>query len=217
MQGSKSSPNLKLDWSLLRGSQSKTKFVHRIGASDFTCSHSNLHCNCERFACKDNGLLCIRTRQTVAYGSQSSAQMLLPQSTGSSIEISLFNPIASFNRMTPGALSSSSFTQLLLPNELTWGRRLDLGVTAMCLDTIQCQHSQHVALSTYQTNLHVDASHLCRREMAKAFVKYKPDIIVSVHPLMQHVPLRVLRSRGLLHRIPFTTVITDLDTCHPTW
>lgn len=53
--------------------------------------------------------------------------------------------------------------------------------------------------------------------MAKAFVKYKPDIIVSVHPLMQHVPLRVLRSRGLLHRIPFTTVITDLDTCHPTW
>ncbi|GBG79232.1 hypothetical protein CBR_g29284 [Chara braunii] len=55
------------------------------------------------------------------------------------------------------------------------------------------------------------------REMAKAFTKYQPDVIVSVHPLMQHVPLRILRSRGLLGRIPFTTVITDLNSCHPTW
>eukprot|EP00850_Spirogloea_muscicola_P018752 SM000175S03299 [mRNA] locus=s175:163391:166412:- [translate_table: standard] len=55
------------------------------------------------------------------------------------------------------------------------------------------------------------------REVAKGLNKYAPDIIVSVHPLMQHIPLRVLRSRGLLHKIPFTTVITDLSTCHPTW
>ncbi|BFI07319.1 1,2-diacylglycerol 3-beta-galactosyltransferase [Marchantia polymorpha subsp. ruderalis] len=34
---------------------------------------------------------------------------------------------------------------------------------------------------------------------------------------MQHVPIRVLRARGLLNKIPFTTVITDLSTCHPTW
>ncbi|XP_019103641.2 monogalactosyldiacylglycerol synthase, chloroplastic [Beta vulgaris subsp. vulgaris] len=55
------------------------------------------------------------------------------------------------------------------------------------------------------------------REVAKGLMKYKPDIIISVHPLMQHVPLRVLRSRGLLEKIIFTTVITDLSTCHPTW
>ncbi|CAI5530233.1 unnamed protein product [Closterium sp. Naga37s-1] len=55
------------------------------------------------------------------------------------------------------------------------------------------------------------------REVSKGLDKYKPDVIVSVHPLMQHIPLRVLRSRGLLHRIPFTTVVTDLTTCHPTW
>ena len=48
-------------------------------------------------------------------------------------------------------------------------------------------------------------------------MKYQPDIIISVHPLMQHVPLRILRSRGLLKQIVFTTVVTDLSTCHPTW
>lgn len=55
------------------------------------------------------------------------------------------------------------------------------------------------------------------REVAKGLMKYQPDIIISVHPLMQHVPLRVLRSRGLLQKIVFTTVVTDLSTCHPTW
>ncbi|TVU09593.1 hypothetical protein EJB05_43077, partial [Eragrostis curvula] len=55
------------------------------------------------------------------------------------------------------------------------------------------------------------------REVAKGLMKYQPDVIISVHPLMQHVPLRVLRSKGLLDKIPFTTVITDLSTCHPTW
>jgi len=55
------------------------------------------------------------------------------------------------------------------------------------------------------------------REVAKGLAKYQPDVIVSVHPLMQHIPLRVLRARGLLDKVPFTTVITDLSTCHPTW
>lgn len=48
-------------------------------------------------------------------------------------------------------------------------------------------------------------------------MKYQPDIIISVHPLMQHVPLRILRGKGLLDKIVFTTVVTDLCTCHPTW
>lgn len=55
------------------------------------------------------------------------------------------------------------------------------------------------------------------REVAKGLMKYQPDIIISVHPLMQHVPLRVLRAKGLLKKIVFTTVVTDLSTCHPTW
>ncbi|XP_052204087.1 probable monogalactosyldiacylglycerol synthase, chloroplastic [Diospyros lotus] len=55
------------------------------------------------------------------------------------------------------------------------------------------------------------------RKVAKGLMKYQPDIIISVHPLMQHVPLRILRTRGLLKKIVFTTVVTDLSTCHPTW
>ncbi|KAH7688488.1 1,2-diacylglycerol 3-beta-galactosyltransferase protein [Dioscorea alata] len=46
--------------------------------------------------------------------------------------------------------------------------------------------------------------------------KYKPDIIISVHPLMQHIPLWVLKWR-LQKKVVFVTVITDLNTCHPTW
>ncbi|CAD5169024.1 unnamed protein product [Musa acuminata subsp. malaccensis] len=47
--------------------------------------------------------------------------------------------------------------------------------------------------------------------------KYKPDIIISVHPLMQHIPLWVLKWQNLQKRVVFVTVITDLNTCHPTW
>jgi 1,2-diacylglycerol 3-beta-galactosyltransferase len=47
--------------------------------------------------------------------------------------------------------------------------------------------------------------------------KYKPEIIISVHPLMQHIPLWVLKWQGLQNRVVFVTVITDLNTCHPTW
>ncbi|KAK6116972.1 hypothetical protein DH2020_049347 [Rehmannia glutinosa] len=53
--------------------------------------------------------------------------------------------------------------------------------------------------------------------VAKGLMKYQPDIIISVHPLMQHVPLRILRKKGLLKKIVFATVVTDLCTCHPTW
>ncbi len=33
------------------------------------------------------------------------------------------------------------------------------------------------------------------RKISEAFDHYAPDLVVSVHPLMQHVPLRVLRLR----------------------
>ncbi|GAA0140465.1 glycosyltransferase [Lithospermum erythrorhizon] len=68
----------------------------------------------------------------------------------------------------------------------------------------------------HQTNFAATSTFIAR-EVAKGIIKYQPDIIISVHPLMQHVPLRILRARGLLQKIVFTTVITDLSTCHPTW
>nr|GMD90913.1 probable monogalactosyldiacylglycerol synthase, chloroplastic [Ipomoea batatas] len=68
----------------------------------------------------------------------------------------------------------------------------------------------------HQSNFAATSTFIAR-EVAKGLMKYKPDIIISVHPLMQHVPLRILRSKGLLNKIVFTTVVTDLCTCHPTW
>lgn len=54
-------------------------------------------------------------------------------------------------------------------------------------------------------------------------MKYEPDMIISVHPLMQHIPLWVLKWQQSLRQhhpkavVPFVTVVTDLNTCHPTW
>ena len=48
-----------------------------------------------------------------------------------------------------------------------------------------------------------------------AFEKYHPDLIISVHPLLQTVSLWALR--GMPRRIPFVTVVTDLSTGHPLW
>lgn len=61
---------------------------------------------------------------------------------------------------------------------------------------------------------------LVGRQVSTAYAQYKPDLVVSVHPLMQGVPLRVLKQRikkGLQDPINFATVVTDLCTCHNTW
>ncbi|KAK7274425.1 hypothetical protein RIF29_15512 [Crotalaria pallida] len=55
------------------------------------------------------------------------------------------------------------------------------------------------------------------KELEAGLMEYKPDIIISVHPLMQHIPLLVLQWQGLLKKVIFATVITDLNTCHGTW
>lgn len=49
----------------------------------------------------------------------------------------------------------------------------------------------------------------------KAIADYRPDLIISVHPLMQLVSMLALARRG--QRIPFVTVVTDLTTAHPLW
>jgi 1,2-diacylglycerol 3-beta-galactosyltransferase len=66
-------------------------------------------------------------------------------------------------------------------------------------------------------------SHLINgRKFRKCLREYDPDIVVSLHPLTQHLPLRVLRrmerQRALSRpRVPFCTVVTDLATAHPAW
>ncbi|XP_021760706.1 monogalactosyldiacylglycerol synthase 2, chloroplastic-like isoform X1 [Chenopodium quinoa] len=55
------------------------------------------------------------------------------------------------------------------------------------------------------------------KEVEAGLMEYKPDIIISVHPLMQHIPLWVLKWQGLQKKVIFVTVITDLNSCHRTW
>lgn len=60
----------------------------------------------------------------------------------------------------------------------------------------------------------------CGRAVGEAFAKYDPDLVVSVHPLLQHVPVRVLKRRikeGKQKPTNFATVVTDFTTCHNTW
>jgi 1,2-diacylglycerol 3-beta-galactosyltransferase len=57
--------------------------------------------------------------------------------------------------------------------------------------------------------------HYVRKPISRALRFYAPDLIISVHPLMQHVPLRIL-SR-MQADVPFVTVVTDWITIHPGW
>jgi len=77
-----------------------------------------------------------------------------------------------------------------------------------------------------------------RRRMAAAIQAHNPDMIVSVHPMTQTVPINALdaiqrrherarradlparaQSSGALawRRPPFATVVTDLNSAHPMW
>jgi len=48
----------------------------------------------------------------------------------------------------------------------------------------------------------------CLREQA-------PDLVISVHGLLNHVPLRILREEG--NQAPFVTVVTDWVSVHRAW
>lgn len=49
----------------------------------------------------------------------------------------------------------------------------------------------------------------------KALEQYRPDLIISVHPLVHEVTFRALDELGW--RTPVVTVVTDLATAYPTW
>jgi 1,2-diacylglycerol 3-beta-galactosyltransferase len=51
--------------------------------------------------------------------------------------------------------------------------------------------------------------------VGRAIMEHDPDVIVSVHPLMQAIPLGVLAR--MKRRLPFVTVVTDWITVPPVW
>jgi UDP-N-acetylglucosamine:LPS N-acetylglucosamine transferase len=47
------------------------------------------------------------------------------------------------------------------------------------------------------------------------FEKWCPHVVVSVHPLTQHIFGRILRELNLTHQVPLVTVVTD--PCYGFW
>jgi len=61
----------------------------------------------------------------------------------------------------------------------------------------------------------------CGARFRKYIDDYDPDLVVSLHPLCQNLPLTILRNMGKRDdsdkRVPFAVVCTDLGGAHPSW
>jgi 1,2-diacylglycerol 3-beta-galactosyltransferase len=57
---------------------------------------------------------------------------------------------------------------------------------------------------------------LYRERLRDLFISYRPDVIVSVHPLLNHAALRA-RDDAHMQHVPVITVITDLGKVHESW
>ncbi|HEV3092225.1 MAG TPA: glycosyltransferase [Candidatus Cybelea sp.] len=57
---------------------------------------------------------------------------------------------------------------------------------------------------------------LYRERLRDLFLSYQPDVIVSVHPLLNHAALRA-RDDAHMQHVPIITVITDLGKVHESW
>lgn len=57
---------------------------------------------------------------------------------------------------------------------------------------------------------------LYRERLRDLFIGYQPDVIVSVHPLLNHAALRA-RDDARMQHVPIVTVITDLGKVHESW
>ncbi len=61
----------------------------------------------------------------------------------------------------------------------------------------------------------MSVARLGSNSVARIFTSYQPDLILSVHPLVQEFTLYALQQ--MQRQIPFVTVVTDLATAHPLW
>ncbi len=57
---------------------------------------------------------------------------------------------------------------------------------------------------------------LYRERLRDLFLDYQPDVIISVHPLLNHAALRA-RDDAHMQHVPIVTVITDLGKVHESW
>lgn len=100
----------------------------------------------------------------------------------------------------PGPLGNLSSAYRTLVDDLPWLYRF-------AYDTAQKGEVVRPLMDT--------AARLLRPFVSRTLRRYSPDLIVSVHPLVQGVVLPVVT--GSRQTIPFVTVVTDLITIPPVW
>mmetsp|Transcript_8086 Transcript_8086/g.7917 ORF Transcript_8086/g.7917 Transcript_8086/m.7917 type:complete len:576 (+) Transcript_8086:73-1800(+) len=78
-------------------------------------------------------------------------------------------------------------------------------------------HLSNTKLNEVCANLHTRL--VCFGKIKRRLLKENADLVVSVHPTMNHVPLKVCTrlSKDLGKHIPFFTVVTDLGSAHCMW
>ncbi len=59
------------------------------------------------------------------------------------------------------------------------------------------------------------ATPLIHNGLLRLITTVQPDVIVSIHPMLNHVTIEALRDLNL--PIPFLTVVTDLVSAHSSW
>lgn len=72
-----------------------------------------------------------------------------------------------------------------------------------------------LAHPTLQRHILDDVALLVKDDVQGYFRTVQPDLVVSIHPLLNHIGFDCLRDAGF--SAPFVTVVTDLVTFHPTW
>lgn len=53
--------------------------------------------------------------------------------------------------------------------------------------------------------------------LKKYITKQKPDVLVSIHPLINHYTVAALKLMNLYGKLPFLTIVTDPITIHNAW
>jgi 1,2-diacylglycerol 3-beta-galactosyltransferase len=78
-------------------------------------------------------------------------------------------------------------------------------------------HLSNTRVNEVCANLHSKLT--CGGKIKKRIMSHDPDVIVSVHPTMNHTPLVQTQkiSKSLGKHIPFYTVVTDLGSGHCMW
>ncbi len=64
-------------------------------------------------------------------------------------------------------------------------------------------------------NLEKLARPFIRRELEDLLIEKEPNVVVSVHPMINHLTIRAMKDTG--YKVPMITVITDPVTFHRVW